>query len=113
MEPSRRFDHRLAGGDRAFFYVLSGTVLIGGRSVTAGQIAWSEPTAHNDESSVTLETSASDHLSVVMIYSGRPIGEPVAMGGPFVMNTQAEIEQAFQDFHQGKFGRIPRQARLD
>ena len=48
-----------------------------------------------------------------MIYSGRPIGEPVAMGGAFVMNTQAEIEQAFQDFHQGKFGHIPRQARLD
>jgi len=47
-----------------------------------------------------------------MVYSGEPIREPVAFGGPFVMNTQDEIEQAFSDFHGGKFGAIPRQARL-
>ena len=47
-----------------------------------------------------------------MIYSGRPIREPVAMGGPFVMNKRAEIAQAFTDFHAGKFGQVPRQARL-
>jgi quercetin 2,3-dioxygenase len=46
-----------------------------------------------------------------MVYSGEPIGEPVAFGGPFVMNNQAEIAQAFRDFH-GGFGDIPRQARL-
>ena len=47
-----------------------------------------------------------------MVYSGQPIGQPVAMGGPFVMNTQAEIAQAFSDVYAGKFGGIPRQARL-
>jgi hypothetical protein len=47
-----------------------------------------------------------------MVYSGEPIGEPVAFGAPFVMNTRAEIEQAFRDFHGGKFGDIPRMARL-
>jgi Pirin C-terminal cupin domain len=39
-------------------------------------------------------------------------GQPVVMGGPFVMNSKAEIAQAFRDFHSGKFGDIARQARL-
>ncbi len=47
-----------------------------------------------------------------MIYSGEPIREPVAIGGPFVMNDRSEIAQAFSDFQAGRFGAVPRQARL-
>jgi quercetin 2,3-dioxygenase len=61
---------------------------------------------------ITLATGDGDTPSVVMVYSGQPIAEPVVMGGPFVMNTKTEITQAFQDFHSGEFGDIPRQARL-
>ena len=63
-------------------------------------------------SALTLETGDGDEPSIVMTYSGEPIRQPVAMGGPFVMNSRAEIERAFRDFHSGKFGDIPRQARL-
>ncbi len=48
----------------------------------------------------------------VMIYSGQPIGERVVLGGPFVINSRAEITKAFADFQAGQFGAVPRQARL-
>jgi redox-sensitive bicupin YhaK (pirin superfamily) len=112
LEPGRRLDHALPGRDRAFLYVISGQVTIAGRTVTAGQIAWSDPVPGAQASSIALETGDGDAPSVVTVYSGEPIREPVAFGGPFVMNTQAEIGQAVRDFHDGKFGGIPRQARL-
>lgn len=43
----------------------------------------------------------------VFVLGGRPIREPVAMAGPFVMNTKAEVLQAFEDFQEGRLGSIP------
>jgi hypothetical protein len=55
----------------------------------------------HDGEDIELEAS---QQSVVLILSGEPIHEPIASYGPFVMNTEAEIKQAYEDYNNGKFG---------
>ncbi|HUQ51547.1 MAG TPA: pirin family protein, partial [Gammaproteobacteria bacterium] len=54
------------------------------------------------DQAVTL--SAPDERAEVLLMQGRPIGEPVAQYGPFVMNTRSELEQAFNDYRRTQFG---------
>lgn len=53
-----------------------------------------------------IQDSRSNDLEVLML-GGRPIREPIAWHGPFVMNTRQELTEAFQDYQQGKLGAIP------
>lgn len=55
----------------------------------------------NDNEDFTLEAS---EKAIVLIMSGEPIAEPIAAHGPFVMNTQTEIMQAYADLNRGRFG---------
>jgi redox-sensitive bicupin YhaK (pirin superfamily) len=113
LEPATEYAQLLPANHRAFCYVLSGRVSVAGRRLEAGQIAWSDPVGRGEgASSLTLATPAGDECARLMVYAGRPLGEPVVAGGPFVMNSKAQIQQAFADFHAGRFGDIPRQARL-
>jgi quercetin 2,3-dioxygenase len=57
----------------------------------------------NDGEEFTVEAGED---AIVLILSGEPINEPIAAHGPFVMNTEQEIKQAFEDFRRGKFGKL-------
>lgn len=111
VEPGATVDYALPAAHRAFLYVLEGDVMIGKRRVREGQIAWSDPVA-GAASSLRISTQGGEASARILTYSGTPLREPVVMGGPFVMNSRAEIERAYQDFHAGRFGQVPRQARL-
>jgi quercetin 2,3-dioxygenase len=108
LEPNASVTYAVPVRHRAFAYVLSGQATIAGRTVHAGRIAWSDP-APGD---LTFAAPDGDDVTTVMLYSGEPIGEPVVLGGPFVMNRRDEIARAYADFHAGRFGAIPRQARM-
>jgi redox-sensitive bicupin YhaK (pirin superfamily) len=75
-------------------------VTIDGRRVAA--FAAIELTA---SSNVVLENG--DDVGEFLLLQGKPINEPVAQHGPFVMNTQAEIVQAFADYRRTEFGGWP------
>jgi redox-sensitive bicupin YhaK (pirin superfamily) len=112
LEPGAVLDYVLPASHRAFVHVLSGELRVAGRALHADQTAWSDPAKRVGDSRLLLEAVDPDEPVKLMIYSGEPIREPVAFGGPFVMNKRSEIDQAFADFHAGKFGQVPRQQRL-
>jgi redox-sensitive bicupin YhaK (pirin superfamily) len=112
LDPGQTYELGLPADHRAFVYGLSGQVAVAGRPVNAGQVAWSDPVAGARSSSLSLATGPADRPSTVVVWSGRPIGQPVVMGGPFVMTSEAEIAEAFADFRHGRFGPVPRRARL-
>jgi quercetin 2,3-dioxygenase len=70
-----------------------------GVNVRAGQ--WAALDRSGDE--MVLEAN---NDAVVLLLSGEPIDEPIAAYGPFVMNTQAEIAEAIEDYNSGAFGRM-------
>jgi redox-sensitive bicupin YhaK (pirin superfamily) len=81
-------------------YVFEGSIDVGGQTLDA-------PIGAVLRSDVPVVVAAGDDGAAALVLQGRPIGEPVAMGGPFVMNTRAEVEQASRDYQCTGFGGWP------
>ncbi len=83
----------------AFAYVFEGTARIGAEAqlVERGQLAVLEPRRRRARS------KADRRAAALILVAGRPLREPVAQYGPFVMNTREEIHQAIADYQAGKF----------
>jgi redox-sensitive bicupin YhaK (pirin superfamily) len=87
-------------GRNTALVVLRGTVQVNGvELVREGQLALFERDGHQ----LSLEANSD---AVVLLLSGEPIDEPIVGHGPFVMNSEQEIQQAFVDFQSGRFGRM-------
>ncbi|MES2322881.1 MAG: pirin family protein [Pseudomonadota bacterium] len=91
------FEQALPPGHNAFIYVFRGEVAVDGKSVAQTRMAILANSA--DADGVRMTASQDSRLILV---AGRPLNEPIAQHGPFVMNTQAELIQAVEDFRAGR-----------
>ena len=100
LEKGKEFIFDLPLTHNTFIYSVEGEIKIGDQE------------HHPIKSSKLALLTRAKHLKVLglekskfLLISRKPIGEPIARGGPFVMNTKAEIAQAIQDYHNGTFAR--------
>jgi quercetin 2,3-dioxygenase len=101
LEDDRPLELEIAAGHTAFVFVSAGEVAIGaepGQAVGEGSIALLA--AGN-----RLRLRATNRRSEVLVAAGRPLNEPIVQRGPFVMNTEAEIERAIADYRAGVLDR--------
>jgi redox-sensitive bicupin YhaK (pirin superfamily) len=106
IHPGGRCVQPLPADHNAAVYVFDGTLAVGGEAATvdAGHLAILGP---GDAIEVAVPETAATSARFLLL-GGRPIGEPVARHGPFVMNTREELAEAINDYQSGRMGEIRR-----
>jgi redox-sensitive bicupin YhaK (pirin superfamily) len=103
LEPGAQFVQALPKDYAAFLYVFEGSLRVGeeARAVATHELAVLSEGAEIRLTGVTAAPGLGSARAILV--AGRPLREPVAKYGPFVMNTRAELQQAFEDFQNGRF----------
>jgi redox-sensitive bicupin YhaK (pirin superfamily) len=100
LDPVARWDQPLPPAHNAFAYVYRGALTIAGTAVPRERMAILSGGADTD--GVALEAGADG--ARVLFVAGRPLNEPIAQYGPFVMNSNDQIFQAVEDYRSGRLG---------
>jgi redox-sensitive bicupin YhaK (pirin superfamily) len=90
-----QFNDEIPAGHNAFIYVIEGELTINSTTISQKQLAVLSESGNQ----IKIKSESSVRFLLV---AGKPLNEPIARGGPFVMNTQKEIQQAFADYESGK-----------
>lgn len=109
VEPGAQVELPWQPEDNALVYALAGSGTVGAerRPIRLGQLAVHGPGDALRLGADARQPSAGTGRLELFVMGGRPIREPVAHYGPFVMNTREELVQAFEDFRAGRLGTIP------
>lgn len=105
IKPGGVVRQKVTGEYNAFAYVIDGAGLFGAENEKAGDGQMILFAQDGDEARIENPAGATAPLEILLI-AGVPLDEPVARYGPFVMNTEAEIRQAIEDYRAGKMGAI-------
>jgi redox-sensitive bicupin YhaK (pirin superfamily) len=97
LQPGARFEHPLPAEHNVFVYVYEGSLEMPGhdRPVSRGHAI---VLGEGD----TVQVDAGDAGAKLMLFAGQPLNEPVVRYGPFVMNTQQQLVEAFEDYRAGR-----------
>ncbi|WP_449537636.1 pirin family protein [Ferdinandcohnia sp. Marseille-Q9671] len=98
------YTHLLPENHNAFLYVLSGDLEFGESKTALTKTGVATLTFNENGQNQSEFDIKANSRSKVLIYSGVPLREEIVAYGPFVMNTKEEIQQAYRDYHAGKFG---------
>lgn len=101
LNADQLFEQTLDAQHTAFIFVIDGAVNVA--SDITGQVIKNQLAVLSHGARLKIRAQQNSRF---LLIAGQPFNEPVARYGPFVMNTRAEIEQAFSDYRSGKFGRI-------
>lgn len=101
LAPGTQAEFALPSGHHAAIVLLRGDVSVNSSETLRGEAQLALLSTAGE--SVWLKATAD---STLLVLSGEPINEPVANYGPFVMNTQAELREAFEDYRSGKMGHL-------
>ena len=107
LEPGSEFHHEIPLGHTTIAYVFEGEGIFGVNDMGDGEFVEAvNMVVLGDGDSLRVQTGASQHVRFMLI-AGHPFHEPVVPYGPFVMNTEAEIRQVFEDIRNGTFAKEP------